>query len=190
VGELLALLTGDPERTWTAEKLADLTGGAYPTVTRELRLLETAGLIRAEHAGRTKLLRANPTSPYFRPLAELMAMSFGPPLVLAEELADVAGIDAAFIYGSWASRQAGQPGPAPNDIDFLVLGTPDRDELHDAARRAEQRLGRPINVTVRTTKQWQASTDGFTRQLKSSPLIPVLERPGAYRGHDGPVAQR
>lgn len=183
-GELLALILADVERRWTIDELAERTGQPYQTVTAEVRRLERAGLILASTVGRTKLLAANQASPYLAPLAQLATMAFGPPLVIAEEFATVDGIDAVYIYGSWAARQRGEPGPPPNDIDVLVIGRPDRDGLYDAARRAEQRLGREVNVTQRTGKQWGTATDGFTQQVRASPLVEV-----PYPAHRAAVEQ-
>jgi DNA-binding transcriptional ArsR family regulator len=173
VGELLALINDDPARRWTARELTDRTAAAYQTVTRELRVLTEAGLILDEHVGRTRIVRANTTSPFFSALAELTIKAFGAPQVLAEELAAVSDIDEAWLFGSWAARYEGTPGPPPNDIDVMVLGTPDRDALHDAVQRAEQRLGRPVNATVRTPTQWHDADDGFTRQVKASPRVTI-----------------
>lgn len=178
VGDLLALLLLDPSKQWTAEELADRTGAPYPTVTKELRRLGDAGILKSNAVGRTKLVAADSDNLYFRPLAELVGLAFGPPLVIAEEFAKVTGIDDLYIYGSWAARQAGEPGATPQDVDVLVLGHPDRDEVYDAARRAQQRLGREVNTTIRTSEQWRKAKDGFARQVRSSPMLPV---PGPWR---------
>jgi hypothetical protein len=142
-------------------------------VGNEVRRLEGAGLLLARAIGRTKLLRANTGSPYFEPLARLVLMSFGPPLVIAAEFGGIDGVERVFIYGSWAARYAGEQGPAPHDVDVLVIGTADRDAVYEAARRAEQRLGREVNTTMRKAEQWDAAEDGFTRQLRSSPLVEI-----------------
>jgi predicted nucleotidyltransferase len=47
----------------------------------------------------------------------------------------------ASVFGSWAQRYLGEPGPAPTDIDLLVVGRPDMDVLADAVSRAGARLG-------------------------------------------------
>jgi predicted nucleotidyltransferase len=172
-GELLALVSGDPARQWTIDELAERTGEPYQTVATEVRRLQEAELLEATTVGRTKLLSANEASPYLRPLSQLATMAFGPPIVIGEEFASVDGIETIYIYGSWAARYQGEPGPAPNDIDVLVIGRPDRDEVYDAARRAQQRLGREVNVTQRTRKQWDAATDGFSEQVRSSPMVEV-----------------
>ena len=56
---------------------------------------------------------------------------------------------------------------------MLVIGRPDRDDVYDAARRAQQRLGREVNVTQRARKQWDTATDGFSEQVRSSPMVEV-----------------
>lgn len=66
-----------------------------------------------------------------------------------------------------------EPGLAPYDIDVLLLGRPDRDEVYDTAQRAQQRLGREVNVTMRTRKQWENASDSFTRNVRSSPMVEV-----------------
>jgi hypothetical protein len=58
-------------------------------------------------------------------------------------------------------------------VDVLLVGTPDRDAAYDAAARAQDRLGREVNVTIRTPQQWSTGTDGFTAQLRSSPLLEI-----------------
>jgi predicted nucleotidyltransferase len=163
----------DPAYQWTIEELAERTGEPYQTVASEVRRLQEAELLVVTTVGRTKLLSANEANPYLRPLSQLATMAFGPPIVIGEEFASVDGIEAIYVYGSWAARYHGERGPTPNDIDVLVIGRPDRDDVYDAARRAQQRLGREVNVTQRTRKQWDTATDGFSEQVRSSPMVEV-----------------
>lgn len=172
-GELLALILADPSRRWTIDELATRTTGPYPTVATEVRRLQDGDLLTSQTVGRTKLLTANDHNPYFPPLAQLVLMAFGPPLVIGEEFADVEGVESIHIYGSWASRYEGVAGPTPNDVDVLVIGTPNRDAVYDAAQRSQERLGREVNVAQRTIEQWESATDGFTEQLRASPMVDV-----------------
>jgi len=172
-GEILALTLIDPERSWTIDELARRTGHPYQTVATEVRRLQQADILRAQTIGRTKLLTANAASPYAGPLTELVVTAFGPPLVIAEEFGTVAGIEQLFIYGSWAARHAGEPGPAPNDIDLLVIGQPDRDAIFEAAKASQHRIGREVNTTIRTPEQWAEATDGFTKKLRESPMVEI-----------------
>jgi len=169
-GDLLALLLASPERSWTLHELADRTKVPYQTVTSEVRRLEQAGLVATTSVGRSKLVTVDAASPYLGPLTELVLMAFGPPLVVAEEFAGVEGIERLFLYGSWAARNAGQPGRAPGDVDVLVLGHVDRDDIYEAAQRAQHRLGREVNTTIRSSSAWDRADDAFAATVKSSPM--------------------
>jgi hypothetical protein len=92
-------------------------------------------------------------------------------------------VEQVLIFGSWAARYAGETGPAPHDVEVLLVGAPDRDAAYEAARRAEQRLGREVNVTIRAAGQWRSGSDGFTRQLRSSPLLEIPQCPREGREH-------
>lgn len=70
---------------------------------------------------------------------------------LAEEFAGLDGIEAVYLLGSWAARHAGMRGRPPADIDVLVIGAPDRDDLDEAAQRAGAHLAREVNVTIRSS---------------------------------------
>jgi len=170
-GELLALILVDPARSWTVGELSQRTGQPYQTIATEVRRLQDGELITVTTVGRTKLLAANESNPYFGPLAQLVVMVFGPPLVIGEEFSSVVGIKRLFIFGSWAARYEGKPGPTPNDIDVLVVGEPNRDEIYEAAERAQRRLGHEVNVTIRTQETWESANDGFIQQVRVSPLI-------------------
>jgi hypothetical protein len=170
-GDLLALLLASPDRSWTLPELADRTKAPYQTVTGEVRRLEQAGLVAATAVGRSKLVKVNDASTYIPPLTELVLMAFGPPLVVAEEFAGVAGIEKLFLYGSWAERHSGEPGRPPGDIDVLVLGDIDRDDVYDAAQRAEHRLGREVNTTIRSSRAWDRADDAFAATVKASPML-------------------
>lgn len=178
-GTLLALILDSPERQWTIGVLADGAGVPYQTVAAELRRLE-GSVVTTRHMGRTKLVQANTASPYYTPLRELAVIAFGAPQVVAEELDGVEGIAEVMIFGSWAARFAGRPGSEPNDIDVLVIGSPDPDELFHAVRRVEQRLRRPVNPTVRSLTDWEGVDDSFAAHVRASPIVSVpYHRPDA-----------
>ena len=102
----------------------------------------------------------------------MLTRAFGVPAVLAEALRDVDGITAAYIYGSWAARHEGHAGQRPvGDIDVLVLGDPDRDQLYAALSTAEQRLARPVQATIRNGAWLESGTGAFHDTITSRPLL-------------------
>jgi len=159
VAELAAAIESDPGNT-----------------AREVIRLEKGDVLTSRRVGRTKLVQANTAAPFYRPLYDLVTVVLGPVSVLAERLAQVEGIVFADIFGSWAARYRGEEGRAPVDIDLLVVGSPDRDDLHDAMVEASRRLNREVNPVVVSPQRWDTSDDGFIVELRSRPRVPVLPR--------------
>ena len=172
--ELLALVLSDPNVEFTLTDLASRTGIPYPSVHREIERAETVGLMTSRSVGRTRLVRADESSPYFAGLADVLVKAFGAPWILGHALTRVTNIEAAYIYGSWAARYTGEAGDrAVGDIDLLVLGKPDRDEVYAAASSAEHRLGRAVQVTIRAA-EWLADGSGtFHDTVTTRPLVPI-----------------
>jgi len=171
-GEILALLLGDLDLELSLTDIAARTGAPHPSVYREIQRAEQAGLVTTRKMGNMRLVRANTASPYYPGLADVLTRAFGVPAVLAEVLRPVGGIAAAYIYGSWAARHEGQAGQRPvGDIDVLVLGEPDRDRLYDALSTAEERLGRPIQATIREPAWLDSGTGAFHDTVVSRPLL-------------------
>lgn len=172
--ELLALILGDPSIEHALTELATQTGIPYASVHREVERAESAGLVTSRQVGRTRLIRANVGSPYFDGLSDVLMKAFGVPWVLAQAFADINGIDSALVYGSWAARSLGEPGPRPvGDIDVLVLGDPDRDRVYAGASEAEHRLGRPVQVTIRASDWLRTGSGAFHDTVTSRPIVPV-----------------
>ncbi len=124
-------------------------------------------------------MRANAANPLYEPSRQVILATYGPPAVLSEELGGIAGSDHLYLFGSWATRYLGEPGRAPNDIDVLVVGSPEPTEVYDAAERAERRIGLPVQATVRARQQWEDGADPFISEVRSRPLVSLLDEAGA-----------
>ncbi|SIT72255.1 hypothetical protein SAMN05880545_1022 [Microbacterium sp. RU33B] len=153
--------------------LATRSGVAYPTAHREVARLIAAGILVERLVGRTRMLRANAASPLVPPLREILLIATGPVALLTEELAQIAGIHASFLYGSFAARMRGVDGDSPNDIDVMVIGTPDPELVYDACDRVEESVHRPVNATILTPDELEADS-AFMTQVRASPVVPIV----------------
>lgn len=175
-GDLLALLYLHPEDEYSLTEAASATGASLNAVHYEADKLSAGGLIRTRKRGNLRLIRAVIDSPLTRPLTDLLAVTYGPLPVLTDLLAKVAGIAEAYIYGSWAARYHGEPGPTPADVDVLVIGSTDPDDLDEIADKARDTLRRPVNIRRIRPEIWNASdpSDPFIESVKSRPLVTVV----------------
>lgn len=174
--ELLTLLLLHPGTEYSITELSEKLGIPLTTVQREVNRFLPVCLITERRAGRTREVSANPKSRYARSLTELLTLAFGPHIVIGEEFADIPATGVA-IYGSWAARYNDVPGPAPADVDILVIGEPSRPDIYDAADRAEQRVGFPVNVTISSLDRWTAAPDALIQQIQSAPLVWIIGPP-------------
>lgn len=101
-------------------------------------------------------------------------------------------MEEAYIYGSWAARYRGEAGPIPNDIDVLVIGDVDEDEVFDAARDVERVLGREVNVRRLTSSAWHGGGDEpFLASVRSRPLVAIeLEGSSGEVGSGAGIGRR
>jgi DNA-binding transcriptional ArsR family regulator len=174
LGELLAWLFLHPDDSSSLTELAERFAVSQSTISREATRLVAADLIHETRRGKLRLLRANVESPLARPLTDLLALTYGPIAVLGDLLAPLAGVDRAYIYGSWAARYRGEPGPTPRDVDVLVVGEADEDDLFEVARTAERSLGREVNIHRVAARAWQEpGSDPFLASVRSRPLVPI-----------------
>jgi DNA-binding transcriptional ArsR family regulator len=171
-GELLAWLYLHPQEETSLSAMAARFGVSSATASREADRLIAAELIVARRQGNLRLLRANTEGRLAGPLTDLFALTYGPVAVLGELVLPLAGVEEAHIYGSWAARYAGEPGGVPNDVDVLVIGTPDEDALYEAAREAERILGREVNVHRVSPGRWRTpGADPFLTSVQSRPMV-------------------
>lgn len=167
---LLAALLLQPGREASIAELARETGSDSGNLHAEVERLVIAGVLADRRVGRTRLLRAA-DSPLNRSLADLLALGYGPKPALEHALRKVAGIERAYIGGSWAARYNGDNGPFPHDIDVIVVGKPDRDDVTDIVVNTLAAMGHDAQVIFRTPPAWREATDAFTRTAKAAPLV-------------------
>jgi DNA-binding transcriptional ArsR family regulator len=187
--DILAALLLHPGREYTVTDLAHRFGAPLSTVHGEVGRLTEAGLLRRRNVGRSALVQANSGNRLVEPLAELLFLSWGPLQVVAEEFAELDGAERVLIFGSWAARYHQQHGPPPHDLDVLVVGRPTREAVYDAADRAQQRLGMPVNPVIRAGDAWRQAADPLVQQIQSGPFVAVLV-PGGPPGEEAATPVR
>lgn len=167
---VLAVLFGNPGRSFYANEVIRLARSGTGAVQRELTRLEAAGLVTSSRIGNQKHYQANRASPIFPELRALVLKTSGLADVLREAL-DAASdrIRVAFVYGSVAKGED----TAASDIDLMVIAEDlTYADLFQALENASSRLGRKIAPTIYSPKD-------FTRRLKhgNAFLTRVLEQP-------------
>ena len=174
---ILHLLLTHPDTDYSLTDIADATGVAYATTHTETTRLLDAALVTERRVGRSRLIRANTAHPATEHLTALAYLTFGAKESVTEHFADI-GAHTVLIFGSWASRYLGHPGPPPGDVDVLVLAAPDdrrhvRTRAYAAARAAEADLGLDVHVQVMNTSAWDDLDDQLIADIRASDYLIV-----------------
>ncbi len=171
---LLALLYGQPARSFYFKELLRKTGLGVATVKRELDRMVEAGLLTRTVIGNQHHYQANPACPIHDELAAIVRKTLGAPNAIREALATLGErIARAFIFGSFA---AGTDRPG-SDIDLLVIGDVPLAELARVLYPLQEALEREINPKLYRPDEWTqrvASEDAFVRELLRKPRIELI----------------
>jgi predicted nucleotidyltransferase len=167
---VLALLFGQPDRSFFVTELMSLAGSGRGAVQRELKRLAQSGLVTVTKVGNQKHYQASQDSPLFEELCSIIRKTVGlqePIRAALEPLANK--ISLALIYGSIAK----QSDTATSDIDLLLVSDElTLEEVYAAVAPVERVLDRSVNPTLYTSEEF-----GNRRKTKNSFVTRVLERP-------------
>ena len=171
---LLSVLFTQADDELAIGALAERAGVAQATASREVARLAEHGLVVTRAIGRNTMVTANWGLPWARDLRSILMQTVGVLGRLAGALADVHGIEEAFVFGSWAARYLGEPGPSPHDVDVLVVGEASLRTVRRACAEVESELRIEVNPVVVDRARWTAKKpEAFVAQVRSHPLVPI-----------------
>jgi predicted nucleotidyltransferase len=179
-GELLALLYLHPDAEYSLTEAARHLGVSVKAIHQEASRLVQAALVKDSRRGNVRLLRAETNTPLYRPLSDLLSLTYGPQPVLSDLIGRLDRVDEAYIYGSWAARYHGEQGPPPKDVDVMIVGDVDADELFRVSEEAEACLLRPVNIQRVRPAVWRNRSSRFVEAVRSGPLVALKLEAGSH----------
>ena len=170
---LLAYYFTNPTARLHLRDLAERLGIDPANLSKELRRLETDGLFRSDVSGRQKYFQLNRAYPLFREVRGIVTKTIGAAPLLASSLKKIRGIEEAFLYGSFAQNQQ----DTVSDIDLLMIGEPSSEALSKTVQQMERQLGREVNYTVLSRKEFatrRARKDAFLENVWHNKRIALI----------------
>ena len=169
---LLAVLFGQPDRSFYGNELLRLTGTGRGALQRELEKLVSADLVTVTPVGNQKHYQANAAAPIFAELRGIVMKTLGLADVLRTALNAVSDrIELAFVFGSVAKGTD----IATSDIDLMVVTeTLTYADLFEGLAAAEQVLGRKVNPMLYTPAalaEKVRTENSFVLRVLSQPKI-------------------
>jgi len=130
-------------------EIAKKTGLPVRAVERTVKKLVDIGLLRRDHRGNSVYFSVNREFPILPELKAIILKTVGLGDRLREALSEEQGVEAVFIYGSYAKDQE----DLESDVDLFVVGSVSPRALTPSLSRLEANLARPLNATVFTHQE-------------------------------------
>ena len=168
---VLAALLLRPEQALHVRELARVTGVSPGTLHRELKTLESLGILSRAQTGKQVFYVANRRCPVFDELAGLLRKTAGLVDVLRAALLPFSDrIEQAFVYGSMAVGDE----HAHSDVDVMIVGILSFGEVVEALAPAQAALRREVNPTLFTPQEFVAKRlepESFAAKVWQGPKL-------------------
>jgi predicted nucleotidyltransferase len=164
--KILGLFLINPGKEYYLRDIARRLKENINSVRRELKNLEDAGIVKSRREATLKYYAVNKENPIYDELKSIYLKTEGIGDELRKELAKTGKIETAYIYGSYAK---GTEKPA-SDIDLMIIGEVDQGRLAAVVGALESRIGREINYSVFTSKEYKL------KEKKNDPYITDVSR--------------
>jgi len=165
---LLSYFFANPQANLYLREIALVLKEDAGNLSKELGRLQRDSIFVSTLRGRQKYFSLNKKYPLYSELKSVISKTVGIEGSLKKIIAADAGIKTAFIYGSFAQDKEN----SLSDIDLFIIGNSDEEELMNKLDVLEKNLGREINYTCYSEKD-------FSERLKkkSSFILNIIKRP-------------
>ena len=163
-GRNFALLYGWADKAFYVRQIARHVHASAGAVRRELEKLAAVDLIVRTSVGNLVFYQVNQRHPVFAEMRALVNKTVGIFNVLRSALEPLAEqVAVAFVYGSVARQEE----TAASDIDLMIIGQVELDNVLARLSAPENTLGRTINPTVYSSKEFRKKLEDGNHFLKS-----------------------
>lgn len=172
---LFELYFAFPEKKYYLRELERLLYLPVQNIRRDLVQLEKEGIFKREAVGNQVYYYLNNESPIFEELKKIVSKTIGMESRLKKLFSGMAGVRAAFVFGSFAHGAEDNV----SDVDVMIVGEADEDILIKKISKIEDEIGREINYHIFGEKEFTKKIkekDFFISGILSRPIIFLIGR--------------
>jgi predicted nucleotidyltransferase len=142
--KILRLLFANEEKSFYLSEIAKIVGVSAGNAQRELNRLKRDGVVASQKKGNLRYYSLDKNNPAFPDIENIVKKTIGIELELSEIFSGLKGVKFAFVFGSYAKNEL----KSGSDIDIVVIGNLDENELSKKTNSAENEIGREINYHI------------------------------------------
>jgi predicted nucleotidyltransferase len=178
--KILCELMLNPDRSYFLRELSRRLKIPYSMLYKEIKNLAGLEIVKQERKGRITLLTVNKGFPGFEELRMLIVKTAALGDIVKGALEKFRGIKYALIYGSFASGEVDERG----DVDLMIVGSVDEEELAGEISKIEERLGREINYILWEGSEFLSRSKKkhhLLAEIAKSPIVMLVGGEGEFR---------
>ncbi|MDD5696539.1 MAG: nucleotidyltransferase domain-containing protein [Candidatus Pacebacteria bacterium] len=167
------------DRRHYINELAQILNEDAGNLFRKLKELEEEGVLISEKQGQEKYFYLNKTYPLLKELKSIYESKHGLPEKIKEALSGLKGLEAAYIFGSYAKSKFKKEKvfDSESDIDLLLIGSHDALRAKKLVFPLQGVLKREINIIDFSSKEFEKKNkegDNFIKNIFKEGVIKVL----------------
>jgi predicted nucleotidyltransferase len=171
--KILAFFLVHPKEKFYLRELAGFLKEDPGNLSKIVQAGLNTGLFLEEIKGREKFIWLNIDHPLFPEIEGFLRKTVGFQALLSKELKKIRGLKKAYIYGSFAKKKLS----SASDIDLVLVGDLDENELLTRIKKIEGEFNREINYILLTEGELKKrlQQDSFIKKVFFEPKIDLLK---------------
>jgi len=143
-GQILNLFFKDPDKEYHLRGIARHLGKEPGYFQKAINNLVKAGILKDERKANLRFFKLNKGYPLYEEIKKIVSKTLGIEAKLKDLANSLKGIKCAFIFGSIAKGKE----YSESDIDLMLIGEVDQDDLTKKVSQLENELNREINYHI------------------------------------------
>lgn len=171
--KILTYYLTNPTQNHYLRELATILEIDAGNLSRTIKTLVSEGFLNEEKKGNLKFFKINPQHHLYPDLKKIIFKTSGVQGALKQVLSKINGIDQAFIFGSFASGKTDEF----SDVDLMIIGQVNEDEVVEKITPLESRLGREINYIIFPPQDFkERKNDPFIKKVLKEKKIMLINK--------------
>lgn len=166
---ILEIYFKHPEKTYYFRELGRILGKEPGFFQKDINNLVSRGILESEYQANSRFFKLNKNHPLYKELKTIFFKTLGAKGKLKSVLGKMQNIKIAFIFGSFAQEKE----DSYSDIDLMIIGNPNEDQLIAAISKLEDQIDREINYHIFSPSDWEEKIkeDSFLENILTQPKI-------------------
>jgi len=136
-------------------------------VRRELKNLEAFGLLKSTRQSNKIVYTLNTNSPFLYELRSMILKDSEELKLMAKVLGSIKNVDSVIVTQAYMEKNYDNE----NDVDILIIGSPDINKLTKEMNGVEKELGRELRMAVLTKEDYE-----FRKKRREKMILDILEK--------------